>query len=84
MGRLLGKEDFIDTFGLNMTRHKPPKRTPRWELDTGDYTAEELDILREFDDLIRGSTLDDDSDFKKKLKALAEAKLRTAKPKKDE
>jgi hypothetical protein len=83
MGRLLRREDFIDTFGLNMTRRIAPEQAPRWEDEPGDYTLEELDILREFDNLIRGSTLDDDSDFKKKLKKLAEIKKRMSKPEKD-
>ena len=83
MGRLLGKEDFIDTFGVNLTRGEPPKRKLRGQVDNGDYTPEELQIFREFENLLRGSTLDDDSDFKKKLKELAEKRLKEPKPKKE-
>ena len=84
MGRLLGKEDFIDTFGLDVNRRKPPERQPRKNFDPEEYTEDELTILREFENLIRGSTLDDSSDFKRKLKDLAETRLKAEKPKKDD
>jgi hypothetical protein len=83
MGRLLGKEDFIDTFGLNIERPKPPKRKPRWGEEPEEYTADELKILQEFESLIQGSTLDENSDFKRKLKELADKRLRCSKPKKN-
>ncbi len=83
MGRLLGKEDFIDTFGLNIENRKPPKRSPRWGENPEEYTADELRILEEFESLIRGSTLDENSDFKRKLKELADKRLRVSKPKKN-
>ena len=83
MGRLLGKEDFIDTFGLNLSRRKAPARNPRWEDDPGAYTREELQVLKDFENFIRNSTLDDDSKFKKKLKELTERRMRKKKVKDD-
>jgi hypothetical protein len=76
MGRLLGKEDFIDTFGLNLSRRRVPERNPRWKEDPGAYTPEELQILKDFDDFIKNSTLDDDSKFKRRLMELSERRLR--------
>ncbi len=76
MGRLLGKEDFIDTFGLNLSSGTKPERKPRWEEDPGAYTPEELQILKDFDDFIRNSTLDEDSKFKRRLMELAERRLK--------
>ena len=81
MGRLLGKEDFIDTFGVNLNR-QPLERKPSEVAEPADYTPEELQIFREFEDLLRGSTLDENSDFKRKLKELAENRLKQHKPKK--
>ena len=82
MGRLLGKEDFIDTFGLNLSQRSSTNRSPRWQVDPSAYTSEELQVLRDFEDFIRNSTLDDDSKFKKRLKELAERRLKKDKLKK--
>jgi hypothetical protein len=84
MGRLLGKEDFIDTFGLNLSRRTSRQHNPRWQEDPSIYTPEELQILKDFEDLIRNSTLGDDSKFKKRLKALAERRLKKKKVKDSE
>ena len=73
----------IDTFGVNLNRRDPLRRKLAGQVDNGDYTPEELQIFREFENLLRGSTLDDDSDFKKKLKQLAEKRLKGPKPKKE-
>ncbi len=81
MGRLLGKEDFIDTFGVNLNR-QPLERKRSEVAEPADYTPEELQIFREFESLLRGSTLDENSDFKRKLKELAENRLKQHKPKK--
>ena len=81
MGRLLGKEDFIDTFGVNLNR-RPLERKRSEVAEPADYTPEELQIFREFENFLRGSTLDENSDFKRKLKELAENRLKQHKPKK--
>ena len=81
MGRLLGKEDFIDTFGLNLSQRTSTEHHPRWKMDPSVYTPEELQILKDFDDLIRNSTLNDDSKFKKRLRELTERKLKKPKVK---
>lgn len=81
MGRLLGKEDFIDTFGLNLSRRTSPEHHPRWRMDPGVYTQEELQILKDFDDFIRNSTLSEDSKFKKRLRELTERRLKKTKVK---
>ena len=84
MGRLLGKEDFIDTFGLNLSRRTTVEHHPRWEIDPAVYTPEELQILKDFDDFIRNSTLNDDSKFKKRLRELTERRLKKPKVKNDD
>ena len=81
MGRLLGKEDFIDTFGVNLNL-QPLERKVSKVAEVADYTPEELQIFHEFEDLLRGSTLDENSDFKRKLKELAENRLKQHKSKK--
>jgi hypothetical protein len=65
MGRLLSKEDFIDNFGLNLSTRGVQEHVPRWKHAPGAYTSEELGILKDFEDLLRNSTLGAGSKFKK-------------------
>ncbi len=81
MGRLMDKEDFLDTFGLNLSSRVEIEETSRWETETEEYTEEERKVLRDFENFLKESTLGEDSNFKKRLQDLCRRRVKKRKRK---